>query len=99
MKNKLDYLGALLGRVFVVASPKDINQWNGAIENETGESDYDLLDDHITYEPAGLTSFSKDSNSFFLIFFSMSTKIEIFKTGDGLIILEGLYLNQPLDFS
>jgi len=94
----MNHVGTLLGRIFLIASPVDLAQWNGCIENVSSKSDYDLLEDHISYEEGDLSNFVKSDNVYY-IFFSMASKIEIFKNENGFILCDGLYFNKSWDYS
>lgn len=92
------YVGYLIGRVFLIGEPNHILKWKGYTENEEGVSDYDLLADRVEFDNAGVKLFR--SNGFdFVVFFSMSSKMEIFKYDGGFILCEGLYFNASLNLS
>lgn len=98
MEYSTKHIGSLLGRVFLITTPQSLSHWKGNSENENGEIDYDLLENHINYNEGNVSMFNKD-DFLFLIFFSMSTKIEIFKTPEGLLWCDILYFNQSWDYS
>ncbi|WP_026997624.1 hypothetical protein [Flectobacillus major] len=93
----IKHIGTLNGRIFLVSGVKAFKQWRGIRENENSETNYDLLDDFISYEEGDLTLFKKSLTEVFSVFFSMSSKIEIFKKDNRLIIFDGLYFNESWD--
>jgi len=97
MINDLTYLGSLLGRVFLISKTENLNEWNGNEENLNGESDYDLISNFISYEEGDLSIFNKSINLSLLIYFSMSSKVEIFSKTNSLILCDGLYFNNSLN--
>ena len=100
METETHYVGTLIGRVFLITTKRAIKAWGGVEdEHEDGQSDYDSIVDHVEAEEAGLDSFSKNADLEYLTFFSMSSKIEIFKSSKGIIICEGLLFNESWDYS
>jgi hypothetical protein len=93
------HIGSLLGRVFLVSSKKAIKEWGGYDEENNGQSDYDSITDNISFEEAGVDSFLKEFELKYLTFFTMSSKVEIFKVQQGVIVCEGLYFNESWDYS
>ncbi len=89
----------MLGRVFLISSKKAIGEWGGSDEENNDLSDYDLIAENISVEEAGLDSFLKEFDLKYLTFFAMSSKIEIFKAQQGIIVCEGLYFNESWDYS
>jgi hypothetical protein len=98
MEAQTHYVGALIGRVFLITTKKAIEEWGG-IEDEDGQSDYDSIIDHVEAEEAGLDFFSKRTDLVYLTFFSMSSKIEIFKSSKGIVLCEGLFFNESWDYT
>lgn len=100
METQTHYVGTLIGRVFLITNKKAIKEWGGVEdEHENGQSDYDSIIDHVEAEEAGLDSFSKGTDLVYLTFFSMSTKIEIFKSSKGIVLCEGLFFNESWDYT
>jgi hypothetical protein len=93
------HIGSLLGRVFLVSSRKAIKEWGGTDDENDDQSDYDSIADNISFEEAGLDSFLKEPDLKYLTLFTMSTKIEIFKGQQGVILCEGLYFNGSWDYT
>ena len=91
----MKYKGSLIGRIFIVSDPASIDQWSGSIDGSF-EDDFEALGPYVVYEDAGVTTFKKFTGATFVVFFTMSTKIEIFETANGLIITEGLYADQAI---
>lgn len=98
MQIQTKHISTLIGRVFLFTTPKALKDWGGA-DDEEGQSDYDSITEHINAEEAGLHSFSKGPGLEYLTFFSMSSKIEIFKSANGIVIFEGLFFNESWDYS
>ncbi len=99
MNVKVEHLSSLLGRIFIIALADDLKNWNGnsiAIEDQT---DYESLGDFISYEEGDLTLMIKKPDSKFYIYFSFSSKVEVFKTENGFVICDGLYFNMSWDYS
>ena len=93
------HIGSLLGRVFLVSSIRAIKEWGGSDEMNNGLSDYDLIAENISFDEAGLDSYLKEFDLKYLTFFVMSSKVEIFKVQQGIILCEGLYYNESWDYS
>src|SRR5690349_5370289 len=93
------HIGSLLGRVFLISSKNAIKEWGGSDEENNDLSDYDLIAENISVEEAGLDSFLKEFDVKYLTFFAMSSKIEIFKAEQGIVLCEGLYFNGSWDYS
>src|ERR1043165_9440541 len=98
MEIQTQHIATLPGRVFLITTKKAIKEWGG-VDDEEGQSDYDSIIEHVEAVEAGLDSFSKDPGLEYLTLFSMSSKIEIFKSAQGLVICEGLLFNETWDFS
>lgn len=98
MQIQPQHISTLIGRVFLITTKKAIKEWGGA-DDEEGQSDYDSITDHINAEEAGLDSFSKGPGLEYLTLFSMSSKIEIFKSSKGIVLCEGLFFNESWDYS
>jgi hypothetical protein len=98
METQTHYVSTLLGRVFLITNKKAIEEWGG-VEDEDGKSDYDSIIDHVEAEEAGLESFSKGTDLVYLTFFSMSSKIEIFRSSKGIVLFEGLFFNETWDYT
>lgn len=99
MNVKVEHLSSLLGRIFIIALADDLRNWNGnsiAIEDQT---DYESLGDFISFEEGDLTSMKKKPDSSFYIYFSFSSKVEVFKTENGFVICDGLFFNKSWDYS
>ncbi|MFP2996911.1 hypothetical protein ABN763_13425 [Spongiivirga sp. MCCC 1A20706] len=94
MKNYL-YIGENIGRIFALFSENHVSNWKGYSEDENQDSDYNDLIEIINFDETDLTHY-KNRNSDYYIFFSMSTKIEIFKNLNSLLILDGFFFNQKL---
>jgi hypothetical protein len=92
------HIGTLLGRLFLITNKKAIKEWGG-VDGEEGQSDYDSIIDNVNAEEAGLASFSKASGLEYLTFICMSSKIEIFKSTQGIVICEGLFFNESWDYT
>jgi hypothetical protein len=99
MTKRIKHIGSLLGRVFLLSQYNDVSSWSGCKENEHGDTDYDSLDDFITYEEGDISVFPKPNSAYFYVFFAMSSKIEVFKTNTGFIICDGLYFNKSWHYS
>jgi hypothetical protein len=99
MENNIQHIGSLIGRIFLIAQPFATKEWGGSQEKSDGETDYDLLDGFISYEEGDLTLFEKSVDVNYFIFFSMSTKIEVFKKENGFVLCDGLYFNKSWNFS
>ena len=98
METQTHYVGTLIGRVFLITTKKAFKEWGG-IEDEDGQSDYDSIIDHVEAEEAGLDFLSKGTDLGYLTFFSMSSKIEIFKSSKGIVMCEGLFFNDSWDYT
>jgi hypothetical protein len=98
MEIQTQHIGILTGRVFLITTKKALKEWGGA-DDEEGQSDYDSIIDNVNAEEAGLDSFSKGPDLDYLTFFSMSSKIEIFKSSTSIIISEGLFFNELWDYT
>ncbi|RAJ92701.1 hypothetical protein LX87_05032 [Larkinella arboricola] len=99
MQTDYTYLGSLLGRQFLILPVENISQWNGCQESIEGISDYDQLGELPDYSEARVASFIKSKDLQYGLFWSMSTKVEVFKKEDAVILIEGLYFNQSWDYS
>lgn len=93
------HIGSLIGRLFLTTQPNEFEIWGGSNENEENQSDYDLLDGLISYNDGDLTSFSKSPGIISSLYFSMSTKIELFVKQEGFVICDGLFFNQSWNYS
>lgn len=96
MEEIIKYMGSLVGRVFLISQQSNIVNWHGTKEKPNGGSDYFDLEDYIIFEENNISQFVKSTGEMYYIYFSMSSKIEIFVKEKGLIILEGLYFNENL---
>ncbi len=96
MKTHVKHLNSLVGRTFLLAEPSAVQMWNGVNEKSNSEVDYDLLEDYISYDEGDLTSFTNSEGLTYYVYFSMSSKIEIFSIENGFIICDGLYFNESL---
>ncbi|HLP21859.1 MAG TPA: hypothetical protein VK174_16210 [Chitinophagales bacterium] len=94
MEKDWQHLGALLGRTFIVASSENLPYWNG--HSDESESDYESIADLISTEEGNMTLYQKAGRQFY-IFFSMATKVELFRKGDSLFIIDGLLFNKSLE--
>lgn len=102
MINETKHIGSLLGRVFLISQYSCIKQWGGSKENINGSCDYDSLENFISYTEGDLTLFNRDTkglNSLFYIFFSLSSKVEVFKINNGFVLCDGLYFNESWNYS
>ena len=79
----LKHIGSLTGRLFLITQPEEFARWNGSKEIEYGQSDYELLDNFISCDEGDLTSFSKSPGITSYLFYSISTKIELFVKENG----------------
>ena len=98
MNETIEHITSLLGRVFLISTVKAFINWDGTIEKDEISSDYDLMIESINYDNARTSVYKKNPENKYLIFFTMSSKIEIFKTTNGFIVCEGLYFNESPDF-
>jgi hypothetical protein len=99
MERKIKHLCSLLGRTFIIASPFATKNWGGDAKVNDNETDYESLDNFISYEEGNLTSMKKTPESIFYIYYSMSSKVEVFSIANGFIICDGLYFNESWDYS
>jgi hypothetical protein len=99
MQIKTKHLCSLLGRTFIIASPFATKNWEGDVKENDNETDYELLDNFISFEEGDLTSMKKSLESIFYIYFSMSSKVEVFSIENGFVICDGLYFNESWDYS
>lgn len=97
MEQNLNYIGYLIGRIFLIADKHDLTGWNGNKEIAHEESDYEKIGAFVVYEDAGFSEFKRENGQTYLLFFSMSTKVEIFRTENGVVICEGFYLNKSFE--
>lgn len=96
---RLEHVGSMVGRIFLLSSLDAFKKWNGVSENEFGEIDYDLLGNSINEEEAGLGLYSSKQGVNYYVLFSMSSKIEIFTKGKSVILCDGLYFNESFDYA
>lgn len=94
MEKDWQHIGALLGRIFITTPSENLPFWNG--HSNDLESDYESLEGHISTEDGDMTVFNKEDRQFY-IFFSMATKVELFRKGDSLFIIDGLLSNHSLE--
>lgn len=87
----MQYIGSLLGRVFIFTPTQNLSYWEGHSDNL--QSDYDQLGSVISYNDGDMTVFEKLGKQFY-VFFSMSTNIEIFKKEGNLLVIDGYFLNE-----
>jgi hypothetical protein len=92
----IGYLGSLISRFFLITQFQNAMKWGGCSERSEGESDYDSLEKYISYQDGDLTLFSNSRNELFYIFFSMASKVEIFKKNNGFIFCDGLFFNKSI---
>ncbi len=98
MKVKTKHICSLIGRTFIISSPMSAKQWEGDSQVNNTKTDYELLDNFISYDEGDLTSFNKTSESIFYVYNNFSSKIEIFSIENGFIICDGLYFNRSWDY-
>ncbi|MCB9235038.1 MAG: hypothetical protein H6581_25515 [Bacteroidia bacterium] len=94
MENQNIHICSLIGRIFLISGHSDARKWKGDKESMSGMTDYDLIEDFINYDDAGVSEYDHVAIGKYWIFFSMSTKVEVFKMESTVIISEGLYFNQ-----
>lgn len=99
MERITKHLCSLLGRIFIISSPFATKNWGGDAEVSNNETDYESLDNFISYEEGDLTSIMKTPESVFFIYFCMSSKVEVFSIANGFIICDGLYFNESWDYT
>lgn len=99
MERKIKHLCSLLGRTFIIASPFATKNWGGDAKINDNDTDYESLDNFISYEEGDLTSMLKKPEAVFYIYFSMSSKVEVFSIANGFVICDGLYFNEAWDYS
>ncbi|PZR06929.1 MAG: hypothetical protein DI539_24250 [Flavobacterium psychrophilum] len=92
------HVASLLGRVFLISSFHTAKEWRGITEIDE-VSDYDAVRDVLEYEEAGLSLFSKSKENSYLLYYSMSSKVEVFQIKNSIILCEGLYFNKSWDYS
>ncbi|HLP50788.1 MAG TPA: hypothetical protein VK154_07885 [Chitinophagales bacterium] len=94
MEKDWQHIGALLGRTFIVAPSKNLPYWNG--HSDESECDYENIADLISTEVGDMSLYQKAGRQFY-IFFSMATKVELFRSDDSLFIIDGLLFNKSLE--
>lgn len=90
MIEKLNHIGSLLGRSFIISNSKNIENWNGI----SGD-DYDNLFINEIDDEKPTLYFKNELK--YLFYFSMSTKIEVFRNDDSVVICNGLLFNSSLE--
>lgn len=99
MEISVKHIGSLLGRVFLLASKHSTENWNGNIPSDNDQTDYESLSNFLSYEEGDLTLMQKSSDYYYHVYFSMSSKVEIFEIESGFIIIDGLYFNMSWDYN
>lgn len=93
-----NHIGFLVGRIFLIASNYSASNWHGIEEKIDGQIDYDSLENFISYEEGDLTPYINSSGQVYYTYFCMSSRVELFSFENGIIICDGLYFNQPLNY-
>ncbi|HMS68265.1 MAG TPA: hypothetical protein PKD18_09000 [Saprospiraceae bacterium] len=99
MENNTYHLCSLVGSTFIVASSHSTKEWSGDLSLANGTSDYESLENWISYEEGDLTQMEKSDNLKYYVYFSNSSKIELFAMERGFVICDGLYFNKSWDYS
>ena len=99
MKKNKTHLGSLIGRVFLISSSTSTENWNGQNDDISQPSDYESLENFVSFNEGDLTSYIKSKNSIFYIYFAISNKVELFTIENGIIICDGLFFNKSWDYN
>ncbi|HRG90111.1 MAG TPA: hypothetical protein PLW44_13890 [Chitinophagales bacterium] len=84
------HVGALTGRTFIITQSENLSLWNGHSDDVT--CDYESIAAYVSYEDGDMTVYNKHDKQFY-IFFSMATKIDLFRIADKILIVDGLFFN------
>lgn len=99
MLSSTRHVKSLIGRIFSLCNEKSIAEWNGYKDTKDIVCDYDMIDDYISYQEGDMTLYEKSESLHYYLYFAMSSKIEIFQTERGMVICDGLYLNESFNYS
>jgi hypothetical protein len=91
---KIEYKYSLIGRFFVVSSYDNFMNWESI-----SDDNYDLIENNLSFNDGDLTSFVSEKGFEYYLFFSMSSKIEVFIKNDNIYIMNGLFYNDSWDYS